>query len=226
MEELKHTEELTLPAVDPEQREAALRRAPVLGKWLWVLFWFIIPSTVAGLLTVDALEGTALYAFGTALSALCSLAYGLILLKIGDLCGHYRTAGICMVISAVGNAAVELIWGDGSPTWVLLPLVLLAIAALAGVYREYLGHSEMLEGVDGELAEKWRKLWKWYIISFAVTIGGIFAALISPVLAIFVVLGGAIAAVVVSVLKLVYLYRTAKVFRALAEEVEGAEDGI
>ena len=118
------------------------------------------------------------------------------------------------------------IWGDGSPTWMLLPLVLLAIAALAGVYREYLGHSEMLEGVDGELAEKWRKLWKWYIISFAVTIGGIFAALISPVLAIFVVLGGAIAAVVVSVLKLVYLYRTAKVFRALAEEVEGAEDGI
>ncbi|MBQ8390684.1 MAG: hypothetical protein IJX52_06875 [Oscillibacter sp.] len=226
MEELKHTEELTLPAVDPEQREAALCRAPVLGKWLWVLFWLVVPGTIAGILTMDAFEETAFYTFGTVLNAVCTLAYGFILLKMSDVCGHYRTACICMVVSAAGNAAVELIWEDGSPTWVLLPLVLLAIAALAGVYREYLGHSEMLEGVDGELAEKWRKLWKWYIISFAVTIGGIFAALISPVLAIFVVLGGAIAAVVVSILKLVYLYRTAKVFRALAEEVEGAEDGI
>ena len=39
---------------DAEWKERLTRRAKILGKWLWLLFWLVIPSTVAGVLTNEA----------------------------------------------------------------------------------------------------------------------------------------------------------------------------
>lgn len=76
-----------------------------------------------------------------------------------------------------------------------------------------MAHSIVLTGVDNELSKKWEVLWKWYIGLFLGMFGCIIVMLIAPVLGAIAILGCAIGTIVVSILKLVYLYHTAKIFR-------------
>ena len=198
-------------------RKAAIaKRAPVLGKWLWIIFWLIIPSTIGSII---AHETTAkilpvLFTPGQIINAICSLIYGAILLKLGSEEDRYRTAGICALIAGASSALAAMINGgsDGA-TWILIFTIPAAIVAIVGEYNEYMAHSAVLSGVDNELSEKWEVLWKWYIGLFLGMLGCIIVMLIIPILGAIAILGCAIGTVVVSILKLVYLYRTAKIFR-------------
>ena len=198
-------------------RKAAIaKRAPVLGKWLWIIFWLIIPSTFGSIManetTAKILPG--LFMPGQIINAICSLTYGAILLKLGSEEDRYRTAGICALIAGGVSAVVAIITvAAEEATWTLLFTLPAAVVAMVGEYNEYMAHSAVLSGVDNELSEKWEVLWKWYIGLFLGMIGCILLMLIAPVLGAIVILGCAIGTVVVGILKLVYLYRTAKIFR-------------
>ena len=200
-----------------KMRKAAIaKRAPVLGKWLWIVFWFIIPSTIGSLManetTAKVLPG--LFMPGQIINAICSLTYGVILLKLGSEEDRYRTAGICALIAGGVSAVVAIITGTAEEaTWTLLFTLPAAVVAMVGEYNEYMAHSAVLSGVDNELSEKWEVLWKWYIGLFLGMLGCILVMLIAPVLGAIAILGCAIGTVVVGILKLVYLYRTAKIFR-------------
>ena len=200
-----------------EQRKAAIvKRAPILGKWLWIIFWLIVPSTIGSLManetTAKILPG--LLMPGQIITAICSLTYGAILLKLGSEEDRYRTAGICALIAGGVSAAVAIITGTAEEaTWTLLFTLSAAVVAMVGEYNEYMAHSAVLSGVDNELSEKWELLWKWYIGLFLGMLGCILLMLIAPVLGAIAILGCAIGTVVVGILKLVYLYRTAKIFR-------------
>ena len=198
-------------------RKAAIaERAPVLGKWLWIIFWLVIPSSIGSIMshetTAKILPG--LFMPGQIINAICSLIYGAILLKLGSEEDRYRTAGICALIAGVSSALAAMINGgsDGA-TWILIFTIPAAIVAIVGEYNEYMAHSAVLSGVDNELSEKWEVLWKWYIGLFLGMFGCIIVMLILPILGAIAILGCAIGTVVVSILKLVYLYRTAKIFR-------------
>ena len=200
-----------------KMRMAAIaKRAPVLGKWLWIIFWLIIPSTIGSIMahetTAKILPG--LFMPGQIINAICSLIYGAILLKLGSEEDRYRTAGICALIAGASSALAAMINGgsDGA-TWILIFTIPAAIVAIVGEYNEYMAHSAVLSGVDNELSEKWEVLWKWYIGLFLGMLGCIIVMLIIPILGAIAILGCAIGTVVVSILKLVYLYRTAKIFR-------------
>ena len=200
-----------------EQRKAAIaKRAPVLGKWLWIIFWLVIPSSIGSIMahetTAKILPG--LFMPGQIINAICSLIYGAILLKLGSEEDRYRTAGICTLIAGASSALAAIINGgsDGA-TWILIFTIPAAIVAIVGEYNEYMAHSAVLSGVDNELSENWEVLWKWYIGLFAGIFGSILLMLIIPVLGAIAVIGATIGTVVVSILKLVYLYRTAKIFR-------------
>ena len=200
-----------------EMRKAATaKRAPVLGKWLWIIFWLIIPSTIGSLManesTAKILPG--LFMPGQIINAVCSLTYGAILLKLGSEEDRYRTAGICALIAGGVSAVVAIITGSAEEaTWTLLFTLPAAVVAMVGEYNEYMAHSAVLSGVDNELSEKWETLWKWYIGLFLGMFGCIIVMLIIPILGAIAILGCAIGTIVVSILKLVYLYRTAKIFR-------------
>ena len=198
-------------------RKAAIaERAPVLGKWLWIIFWLVIPSSIGSIMshetTAKILPG--LLMPGQIINAICSLTYGAILLKLGTEEDRYRTAGICALIAGASSALAAMINGgsDGA-TWILIFTIPAAIVAIVGEYNEYMAHSAVLSGVDNELSEKWEVLWKWYIGLFLGMLGCIIVMLIIPILGAIAILGCAIGTVVVSILKLVYLYRTAKIFR-------------
>ena len=198
-------------------RKAAIaKQAPVLGKWLWIIFWLIIPSTIGSLManesTAKILPG--LFMPGQIINAICSLTYGAILLKLGSEEDRYRTAGICALIAGASSALAAIInGGSEGATWIMIITIPAAIVAIVGEYNEYMAHSVVLSGVDNELSEKWDVLWKWYIGLFLGIFGGILLMLIIPVLGAIAVIGATIGTVVVSILKLVYLYRTAKIFR-------------
>ena len=198
-------------------RKAAIaKRAPVLGKWLWIIFWLVIPSSIGSIMahetTAKILPG--LLMPGQIINAICSLTYGAILLKLGTEEDRYRTAGICALIAGASSALAAMINGgsDGA-TWILIFTIPAAIVAIVGEYNEYMAHSAVLSGVDNELSEKWEVLWKWYIGLFLGMFGCIIVMLILPILGAIAILGCAIGTVVVSILKLVYLYRTATIFR-------------
>ena len=194
------------------RKAEAAKRAPLLGKWLWIIFWLIIPSSVASILTnqtvAQYLPGLNLP--GEILNAVCCAVHGFSLLKLASTDERYKKAGIFILISGGISAVVAVVAGI---TGEVLLTILAAVVALVGEYNEYMGHSAVLDGVDNELSEKWAALWKWYIVLFLGMFGCILVMLILPILGALALIGAAIGLVVVGIKKLVYLYRTAKLFR-------------
>ena len=203
--------------IEAEQhhKAALARRAPVLGKWLWLLFWLVIPSTVGGLLSNDTVTELmpALNLPGQLLGALCNLAAGLILLKLGDEEDGYHTAGVCTLIAAGANLLATILSGGADVRWTLLITIPAAVFGMVGQYHEYMSHGAVLTGVDNELAEKWEKLWKWYLGIMLSLIGSILVMLIASVLGLLIAAAAAIGLVVVEIIRLVCLFRTAHIFR-------------
>lgn len=192
------------------------KRAPVLGKWLWILFWLVIPSTIGSFMTNNTIQEIlpGLYVPGQVINTVCSLAYGGILLKLGSVEGGYRTAGICYLITGGLGVLTALLGGIGvTAGWILFFSIPAAIVSLVGEFNTYLAHSIVLTGVDNELSEKWTNLWKWNIGLFLGIFGCIVVMMILPLLGAIAILAAAVGLLVVSILKLVYLYRTANIFR-------------
>lgn len=200
-----------------ETRKAAIaKRAPVLGKWLWVLFWLIIPNTIGSFMANNTITKAVpgLFLPGQIINAVCAVVSGLILLKLGAEDEGYRTAGICGLIAAGVSAVVSLVNGPGeTAAWTLIFTLPAAVVGMVGQYHKYMAHAAVLTGVDNELSEKWATLWKWYLGLTLGIFGCIFLILIIPILAAIALIGVAIGLIVVGILELVYLYRTAKIFR-------------
>ena len=75
-----------------------------------------------------------------------------------------------------------------------------------------MGHTDVLRDVDRTLSDKWFKLWKWYVGTFFGMIGGTVLAVIIPLIGMIIVLASTIGTFVVSIVKIVYIYKMSKVF--------------
>lgn len=197
--------------------------AAALAGRLKVLFWLVVPGTIAGFLSDEALSThwPDLALLGEILGILCSVVYGLLLLSLARVNGGYRAAGVCTLFVAVAGIIIQSL-GGGDPRnverGIALILTLLAgVAALVGECAECTSHAEVLEPVDMELSEKWRRLMKWYVGLFLGTFAGILVALFSQWLGLLVMTASTVGSLVVAILKLVYLWRTARAFREYEE---------
>lgn len=205
--------DLRIRRLKEEQRkkDANARKAPVLGKWLWLIFWLIIPSAIGSIMahesTVKLLPELEMP--GQIIEAICTLTYGAILLKVSTEEYRYQPAGIC-ALAAGAFSVVSVFAGDRTSIFA----VPVAVIAVVGEYHEYMAHSAVLADVDSELSWKWEELWKWYIGLELGMFGCFFVMLITPVFGALAFLGCAIGTLVVSIVKLIYLYRTAVIFRA------------
>lgn len=202
----------------PRNPQKWTEKAPLLGKWLWVLFWLAIPQALASLLMSSLFSSQSLpYLLGQIMQVVYLLGCGLALLKLSSAMDRYRTAGICYLIAGAINIVFSIIpvpaVGSGLAVLVSLVSLVSGIALLIGEYHEYRGHNELLEDVNPALSVKWRILWKWYIGCFIALIGSIVVMFLSPVFGLMVSLTAAVVLVAVLVFKLIYLYRTAMVFR-------------
>lgn len=203
------------------QAAISASRAENLGKWLGVLFWLVIPGIAGSLLSNEAVVSWLpfLYMPGRIIGMVTMCVYGYILLKLSSESGRYRMAALCCLASAAVDAGSSLIPKDVSLAGLIGLLVFpMLILSLYGEYSEYMGHSEILQMPDEEMSVKWKRLWRWYIYSLGVMTGSVLLVMLSPVLGITALLVGTIGVLIAGVIKLIYLYRTAKIFREYAAE--------
>ena len=203
--------------IQEQRRKEMADRAPFLGKWLWLLFWLVIPSVVGSLMTNETVISLlpALELPGRIINTATLIAYALILLKLSRENGHYRTSGICsLVVVALGIPTA--LFPEMGPASILLALPS-AGAAIAGEYHEYKAHQEITDELDPDLSENWGRLWKWYIGVFLALIGGMLVLLLIPMLGLLILLAAAIGSIVVGIRKLILLYRTAQLFRGFPD---------
>ena len=198
--------------------------AAVLAGRLWPLFWLIVPGTIAGLMSDEALSAhwPDLASLGEILGILCSVVYGLLLLSLAKVNGGYRAAGACTLFVVAAGVIVQVLGGSGDPHNVersiaLILTFLSGVAALVGECAECTSHAEVLEPVDMALSQRWRRLMKWYVGLFLGTFAGILVALFSQWLGLLVMTAATVGSLVVAILKLVYLWRTARTFREYEE---------
>lgn len=208
---------------EKQARETQERRASLFGKWLWILFWLVIPTSIAAVISVDTVGQLfpGLYVAGKVLSIFCLVTYGLVLLKLGTEENSYQKAGIFTLIYGGMFAFLTVVSAlTTSQGWILLISIPAIIMELIGEYHEYCAHSAILADLDAELSEKWTLLWKWFIGLYLAMFGCIILIMV-PLLGALCLLAAVIGLLVVSILKLVYLYRTAKLFREYSVTFEG-----
>lgn len=197
---------------EAQQKQALRDDAPVLVRWISVLFWLFIPQIIAGLMTHENVVAAfpSLLLPGTVLHTICLLTYGYALWRMQEIHEGYRSAAFCMLVMALANALSLL----AIPTALQILMGLaVAVVGFVGVYLEFTAHAEVLSPSEPQLAQQWRKLWKWNLWCLAALVIALVLLLLAPVLAALTVLAAAIATIVLEVLKLVYLRRMANHFR-------------
>lgn len=198
------------------RRQARLLEiAAVMDKWVWLIFWLMIAATVIGLLENVRALSVPVAVITAGLSAAGGAIY---LTRLSAVHDGFRLASL-QSFTAAATSLMGLFAADGTALHTVLTLVLL-IPSLVGMYYETNTFADVLEDTDGELSEKWRKLWNTYKICMGVTFGSLLLLLLSPGLAALAILGGAIGIVVVSIQHYIYLYRTAQLFRRYHRAVQ------
>lgn len=186
--------------------EAMTRRAAVMGKWMWLMLWMNVPAVIISLLG----EIESLATFAEIGGAVCSLIVCWMLLQMKEVNVDYSKAALYTALGVVLNLAATFINNSGVNLLILLPA---GVLALMGSYTEYHTHADMVSDLDAVLGDKWRKLWKWQIIAIGSMVGSVVVMLIVPLLGALVMIAGAIASVVVSIMTIVNLYKSAQLFR-------------
>ena len=192
-------------------REAAQQKraqtAAKLGKWMWLLFLVAIPHTIVGIYAafIDTASPADLF------DILCGFVGTFFLYKLADENDRYRlVAGLSfayIVINCLEFASPSLSESD------LLSLLTLPIS-MVGAYHEFTAHSELLSPFDSELSQKWKNFWKAYLwIMISTFVIGVFLSA-APGLGIVATLVVLIFAGALDVLELIYLYRSAMVFKS------------
>lgn len=197
-----------------EEKEVEKReKAKVLGKWLWILFWLLIPNIIAGIMSAESLKpiSPTMYYFGTVLGIVVEVVYCIILFKLRHIEEKYGRAAIC-TIAGVVLAVIGLILTEELLVVAVLFLIATVAVSLASTYFLYYAHAAVLEDFDVELSEKWKALWKWQVICLCGAVAGI-CLLFLWILGALLALASAIGIFVIGIVQLVYLYRMAVLFR-------------
>lgn len=212
-------------AAAKEAGQALRRQHKNVGKWLWIYFWMLIPTFIAAFLTnnsvVQVLPG--LKFPGEILSILVSVAQCVLLFLLAKEEKNYGYAAWAMV-PVVVISVPDVIYHAGyfktspSLTRTLAIMSLLAAASTAVMsYFECKANRNVLTDVDARLSEKWRKLWGQYRIAWILLFAS--GALVLIRITAVKVLGGMvlvaanIGMIVVGIQRLIYLYKTAELFR-------------
>ena len=219
MDEMNTTEFNAEPNTEkaPRYSEAIVSRAPLMAKWLMTMFWANIAHIIINLIKI---ESSVVYTtIQNILIAICSLVICLSLFKMRSEDERYGRAALFQLIPLVINLVPTLVM-DSYNTLVWLSVLVSLIAAvlsLFATYNEFHAHSCIVGGLDSELGDRWQKLWVWQIIGIAGTFVSLLLTALAAGLGAVLVLIVAIYVLVIQIIYLVTLYRSAKAYRGVAE---------
>lgn len=207
--------------VELGRRDQIVKIAPFLAFWINILFWINFPTFFGGMLNNADLVGgrVEIALFGVILTFACNFIYGFILLKLAPAEKRYKLAGITFIASSAMSVVVLFIPTNSQMVIGLIEIIAMVVS-LVSMYFEIFAHAEILRGVDNILGQKWIELWKWTVISMALSlVSGILVIAIAG-LAELTLLAATMISLVVTVLKIKYLYDTSKVFKSQAVSEE------
>lgn len=204
------TDESQRAAVEARRQEALARKAEFFGKWMWIYFLMIILETIVAVISLDIVVETCsvMQWIGPLLGLACSVARGVVLLKMSEREYQYKIAGVLYITGNIIEVAVEL--SGIADNWALFILLPTAVFGLIAMYNEWMGHASVMIEIDNVLAEKWRKFWKRLLIGIGGMFGSIMLMLMIPVVGLVAFLVSAIAVAVIAIMKMVCLYQSAK----------------
>ncbi len=204
---------------EEKEKEALIeRRAPFLGKWIWILFWLIVPQVIANFITSDFMVRLAptLEKVGQMGRFFCMISYVLILFLISKEHKNYVFAAVLRLVNLSMNLLHLFVGIEDVYVLIMLGGVQMAVM-LISEYHEYKAHAELVMVVDGNLSGQWDNFWKWNRYSCIGFIVSLFLVFLIPSLGGLMMLASLIGILVAGVKKLVCLYRTAQAFRARIE---------
>lgn len=208
------------------KKERISKMALKLSKWMTVLFWIYIALIITGLLSNNYVEALSpvLYQAGVMLGEVGNIICGAIFLIISTESNWYKTAGIFNIITPIVSIVIAVLIVLTESPIMLLSVIALLLMSLYGQYAQFKGHAEVLIEADPELSQKWDKLWKWNLILFGALIGSVIILIFVPVLGALAALASAIGAIIISILKPLFLYRTAETFKYIKANTINKED--
>ena len=219
MDELNRTEPVFNEPVaekTPCYSEAIVGRAPLMAKWLWVLFWANIAHSIINFIKI---ESSVVYTTTQPILAnVCTLVICFSLFQMRGEDKRYSLAALFMLIPVVLDTVFGMLIGYGDSTGLVIVVALISvILSLLATYNEFHAHSCIVGSLDCELGDRWQKLWVWQIIGIAGTFVSLLLTVLAAGLGAVLVLIVAIYVLVIQIIYLVTLYRSAKVYRAVAE---------
>ena len=186
-----------------------------LGKWIWYLFILIIPSIAAAIFSAIP-EAPIINFIGKCLDIACDVAYVVILIIMGTYSVNYKKAGYFQILAIATTIISAIVWGtEEVPLWYNAIELVAGVLGIYGMYLEFKTHAEAIAPIDIVLSDKWNKLFKLFAIATIGTLCSVFLLLI-PVLGVLCLLGFVVLLVVVTIMKIIYLYSSAKEFQATA----------
>lgn len=213
----KHRDDVSAERVRRMEADAAnqiefARKTERLAKWLWGLFWLVIASLVINFMfsIMESLPG--MKVVGELVSAGFSIGYALILLKLDRDSYCFKVSGICKIICVAFNLIGLLFTDTLFPTLFMLGAL---IPSFVAQYQEYMGYSEVTENVDEDISRKWRAVWFLSLGSLIGMAAGLILTLFGSLFGAFLTLVAAVTTLVAEVMKIVYLYKTAQLFRSI-----------
>ena len=201
----------------PRYSEAIVSRAPLMAKWLWVMFWANIAHIIINFIKI---ESSVVYTtIQNILIAICSLVICLSLFKMRGEDERYGRAALFQLLPLVTNLIPALVMDSyNTLAWIsVLVSLIAAVLTLLATYNEFHAHSCIVGGLDSELGDRWQKLWVWQIIGIAGTFVSLLLTVLAAGLGAVLVLIVAIYVLVIQIIYLVTLYRSAKAYRTVAE---------
>ena len=210
----------TMPDMGQGRPEPSVNVA-LLAKWLGILFWVLIVSEISAVLADGDVTKSVpgLSVAGQVVQTAAVIMYGVILLKISSESARYRGAAICNFLTVALSILMLPVAASADNPLAVGGSLLAVIFGMVGGYYEFMGHSDVLGDVDSRRSEKWRRLWKWYLAAFLGIFVGTVLAVFIPILGMLVMLVCTIGMVVTCVLKIVYVYQSAKAFRTYGKTV-------
>ena len=210
--------------LDQEKEDDAFlhKMAPMLSRWLWIIFCLSIISAAANLLTGNVIRENAqqLYNAGSVISTVMKIIIGLLLIRLSSVSGNFVKAGVYMIISSV-LSFISIFIPDHSLALELLTALIAIpelILTLLSDYNLYTGYSNIMVNADNTLAVKWDELWTWTKRAMIAMIVDVLLLLLAPLLGAIVLIVCSIGLLIISIIRLIYQYQSAMVFRAISEE--------
>ena len=190
------------------------------AKWLRVLMYIAIAGLVNTFIGIPSFVPSVITSW---ISRILMAVMVFSMFKLAPANDRYKKAGIQRAIVLALTIATDLLHFGA-----ILTLIAGTLAIVAD-YREYHGHSELVEEKDHQLSGKWTSLFMWSIVvglllGFTSTAAGVFAAMAGMDTMKATIMIAAILAIPQYVIEILYILYLKKMVAIFSEGNDGLEN--